>query len=99
MPTATQFRSFIGDAGHFLDYVPALFANNPDGTAFELTVHRYLWPTHWEEDCHVTITGPDGQCAAEAVIEHGRENVTINVSAGSKGAYAITIEKGGYCLF
>ncbi len=37
----------------------AIYLNNPDGRAFAFTAHRYMWPTRWEGDGHVSVFGPE----------------------------------------
>ncbi len=95
---APSNKSFLGDAGHFINSFRAIYLNNPDGRAFSFTAHRYMWPTHWEGDGHVSICGPDGAEVGRGEIAGAAEGVTVDVDCGAKGVYAARVEGLGYRL-
>ncbi|MFM7520463.1 MAG: hypothetical protein ACKO9B_08345 [Planctomycetota bacterium] len=94
-------RSWVGDAGHFLLNSPQrIFANNPDGKAFVVTVHNHLWKAGpgFGGGCSFVVRGPGGDQVATGGIAAGETPATVMVPAGPKGVYAIEIRSGGYSL-
>jgi hypothetical protein len=87
----------LGDAGHFLVLSPDLFANNPSGEAFSVTVHRHVWPADWANrgDLQVRLVAPDGSDAATGAIPGGHGQVVLAVPAGQKGVYRIAVTPVG----
>lgn len=99
MPVDPVMRSHLGDAGHKLRAFRAIYANNPDGRPFTITLHRNLWPGHWESDFDFLVHDPSGmQIVATGEIRGTQETETVDVvppATGGKGIYAITLGEGG----
>jgi hypothetical protein len=92
-------ESFLGASGHLIRSTGGIYANNPDGRAFRLRVHRYLWPTHWEEDLRVGVLSPEGVPVGQQTLIEGDAVADVQVPAGSRGVYSILLDGGGYRLF
>ena len=62
LATRAGAASALGDAGHFIVLTPDMYANNPTGAAFTVTLHRHVWPADWANngDYRVWVWGPDG---------------------------------------
>jgi hypothetical protein len=98
MPAA---RSWLGDAGHFIQTSPRVFANNPDGRAFTVTVHRHLWKVGGGLSggtYEFRVLGPNGAEKAAGRVPAGEESATVPVPAGAKGVYEIAVKPSGYDL-
>jgi hypothetical protein len=95
-----QGHTAIGDAGHYFVHTPDLYANNPQGEAFTVTVHRHVWPADWANtgDCHASVQYPDGREVAAGTIPSGQEQVVLRVPAGAKGVYRIALQPAGSSL-
>ena len=100
LATRAGAASALGDAGHFIVLTPDMYANNPTGAAFTVTLHRHVWPADWANngDYRVWVWGPDGKEVAAGTIPNGQEQVLLRVPAGLKGVYKITMKPGGYGL-
>ncbi len=87
----------IGDAGHYFVHTPDLYANDPLGEAFTVTVHRHVWPADWANtgDYQASVRGPDGQEVATGTIPGGQAQVVLRVPAGPKGVYRIALKPAG----
>ncbi len=96
----TIAASWIGDAGHFFVHTPDIFINNPAGTAFEVTVHRHVWPADWANkgEYQISIIAPDDSQAASGVIPMSNENCRLQVPAGKMGVYRLSLKPQGYGL-
>jgi len=93
--------SQIGDAGHFIIGAPAVFANNPKGEAFTVTVHRHIWASHpWGSDGRykMSVIAPGGKVVAAGTIPSGKPKVTLRAPKGKPGVYEIRYKPGGYGL-
>jgi hypothetical protein len=96
--------SWIGDAGHFLEFPAEIFANNPEGKAFSVTVHRHIWETDFGNgdetsgQYQVSIVDPAGKEAAAGTIKYLEPKITLQIPAGAKGVYKILYKQGGYGL-
>lgn len=95
--------SWVGDAGHFLCHAPEIYANNPDGRAFSVTVHRHVWPADWgngprDSAYACRVLAPDGTAVAQGRIPCGEENVRLEVPAGERGVYRVEYQGAGYAL-
>lgn len=98
MPAA---RSWLGDAGHFMQTSPRVFANNPDGRRFTVTVHRHLWKVGGGlggGTYTFRVLGPNGDEKAAGRIPAGEGSATVTVPAGAKGVNGIAIKPAGYDL-
>jgi len=98
---AGETVSWLGDGGHFLQTSPRMFANNPDGRAFTVTVHRHVWAVGGEINAPglpIRVLKPDGAEAVAGVLAGGEGAATVAVPAGAKGVYEIEIKTGGYSL-
>ena len=95
-------RSWLGDAGHFIQTSPRMYANNPDGKAFTVTVHRHVWKTagDWANrgDYAIRILGPDRNVRAEGSVPSGKGSVTLQIPAGARGVHEIEVKTSGYSL-
>lgn len=89
LPHAVPADTALGDAGHFLRYVPKMHLLNPDGRAFTLTLHLMRWPVpQWNRgEIHCRLTAPDGTVLLDGptVVEGAAH--TFEVPAGPKGVY------------
>jgi hypothetical protein len=95
--------SWVGDAGHFLCHTPDVYANNPEGRAFTVTVHRHVWPADWgngprDSAYECRVLAPDGTVVAEGRIPWGEEQVRLEVPAGVPGVYRVAWKGAGYAL-
>lgn len=93
-------RSWIGDAGHFFVHNPTLYANNPRGQAFTVTVHRNVWPAEWANtgDYVISVKDPDGVEVGKGTIPSGQSEATVAVPAGTPGVYTLLAKPAGYGL-
>jgi hypothetical protein len=87
----------LGDAGHFFVHSPDLFANNPTGAAFSVTLHRHVWPADWANrgELQVRVLAPDGSVATTGAIPGGQGRVQLAVAAGRPGVYRIAVTPAG----
>lgn len=93
--------SWLGDAGHFLLGDFPLYANNPDGKAFTVTVHRHIWKFSGgtnQGDYAIRVLAPDGAVKATGTIPSGDASTLLQVPAGTKGVYKIDYRGAGYPL-
>ncbi len=101
-PVPAPAASWLGDAGHFLKHTPPIYANNPDGRAFEITVHRHVWPPNWGSgnagDYQIRLDGPDGETVAAGSIPSGESSLTLAAPEGLPGVYTLSITCSGYSL-
>jgi len=97
---AGSAETWLGDAGHFLQSHPTLYALNPDGRAFTVTMHRHIWPVvrHNTGDYAAEIISPDGEVVATGGIPSGESEVTLDVPGGPPGVYRVQYTTGGYSL-
>jgi len=98
---AAETGARVGAPGHFLVHRPDIYANNPTGAAFTVTVRRFLTFARWigDKPWEVAVTGPDGQQAAAGSFEAAQAVGTVQVPAGAKGVYRIGYSGiGGYAL-
>lgn len=93
-------RSWLGDAGHFLQTSPRILVNNPEGKAFTVTVHHHLWKVDATigGDCTFSVLEPGGVERAAASIPAGEASATVTVPAGARGVYEIETKTSGYSL-
>lgn len=94
--------SWLGDAGHFFQHPGPMLANNPDGRAFRVTVHRHVWKAsgEWANGGSFTIRvfAPGGDVRAEGLVPSGEGEATLQVPAGTGGVYRIEVKTSGYGL-
>lgn len=99
VPAPAAAETALGDAGHFLKFGTITYLNNPDGRAFELTVHRYNWVIEggWNDpNLHVVLTGPDGEDVIdEKVVVRGDAGHTFEVDEPAKGVYKLRVNPEG----
>lgn len=90
--------SRLGDAGHFFVLEPVIYAYNPDGRAFTITVHRHHWTVDWANrgDYQIKVTNPQGVAVAEATIPSGDAQVEITIPEGLPGVYQLNLQRAGY---
>ncbi len=81
----------VGDWGHFLRYAPQVYLYNPDGRAFEVTVHLFRWPIPSWNRTEVTLrlSAPDGTAVLEGDFGFEGASRTFEVPAGEAGAYLL----------
>ncbi|MDA1085495.1 MAG: hypothetical protein O2901_00560 [Verrucomicrobia bacterium] len=96
-----EIGSWLGDAGHFIKLPQRMFARNPDGRAFTITVHRHVWEAADglnDPDYPIHVLAPDGTQAATATLQGGEGSVTVSVPAGAAGVYELEVKATGYSL-
>ena len=81
----------VGDWGHFLRYAPKVYLHNPDGRAFEVTVHLFRWPIpSWNrESVTLRLGAPDGTAVLEGDFAVEGASRTFAVPDGPAGAYVL----------
>jgi len=81
----------LGDWGHYLRYSPKMFFWNPDGRAFEFTVHLFRWPVEkWNAtNINLRLTGPDRTVLLDGSHAVEGASRTFSVPAGGAGAYCL----------
>ena len=77
--------------GHFLSYQPKIYLNNPEGRAFEVTVHVMQWAlARWNRDAvKVMVTAPDGAVVVDGEHRLRGASCTLAVPAGRRGVYVV----------
>ena len=97
---AVAGSSAIGDHGHFLYSAPTVYANNPDGRAFEVTYHRMMWtmPGLARGTYRLEVRNPDGEVVAEGDLPGDRPRKTLRAPSGEGGVYRIDFQRAGYGL-
>ena len=80
-----------GDWGHFLNYKPVFYLNNPDGQAFTVTVHVMQWASaRWNKPTvQVRLTDPEGAVVVEGAQDLSDAVWTYDVPAGPAGVYRL----------
>lgn len=88
---AGRADSAIGDWGHFLSYQPVMLLHNPDGEAFDLTVHVMQWGSaRWNKPATpVKLTDPAGRVLVEGDQALSDGTWTHRVEEGVKGVYKL----------
>ncbi len=87
-PEGTQ----LGDAGHYLDAYPIVYLDNPDGRAFSLAVHAFLWaPETWNADAvRVRLTDPAGRVLVDGDVPLGADHCArLDQPAGAPGVWQL----------
>ena len=84
----------IGDWGHFVSYKPKIYLQNPDGRAFNVTVHVMRWPIDsWNKPAvKARLAGPDGEVLVEGELPLTDAQATLEVAAGRQGTYVLEPE-------
>ena len=92
--------SAIGDAGHFVaQFQPRILVNNPDGLAFSVTVHRYIWPVaQFNARFRCQLAAPGGAVVDEARLPKDQGKLTLRAAAGARGVYEVRVRPSGYGL-
>ena len=90
-PAGASAGTVVGDAGHFLRYVPKVYFHNPDGRAFTVTVHLMRWPIASWNPTNVTLrlSDPAGLAVVDGTVTIEGQSKTFDVPAGAKGAYLL----------
>lgn len=83
--------SALGDWGHFLSYEPEIHMHNPDGQAFEFTVHVMQWGSaRWnKQHIELKLTDPEGKVLAEGKQKLTKGAWSMKVPAGAGGTYKL----------
>jgi len=84
----------LGAPGHYLKFATKCYLHNPDGRAFELTVHRFEWVIEgrWNQrNMGIRLTGPDKRVITDKMYEVGNDGVTLRVPNGAKGTYLLEV--------
>lgn len=91
LPPGAAAGTVVGDAGHFLRYVPKVYFYNPDGRAFTVTLHLMRWPIPSWNPSSVTLrlSDPAGQAVVDGTVAVEGPAKTLEVAAGPKGAYLL----------
>lgn len=93
--------SRIGDGGHFLMSGAGVYANNPTGKAFTVTVHRHIWASHplYNDGAYeITVVDPGHKAVATGTIPSGKSKAVLKVPKGAGGVYRIRYKGAGYSL-
>ncbi|MFW6133605.1 MAG: hypothetical protein ACOC8F_06880 [Planctomycetota bacterium] len=101
-PREARGEAWVGDAGHFLSqFVPPIHLNNPDGRAFEVTLHRYIWPgvSRFNGRASLQVLDPDGKAVADGKMPADEGELTLRIPAGAKGVYRVRPRVSGYSLY
>ncbi len=89
--TRADAGTAVGDAGHFLRYVPKVYLQNPEGKAFTVTVHLMRWPISSWNPTNVTLrlSDPADKSVVDGTVLFEGPSKTFEVPAGPKGAYLL----------
>ncbi len=96
-PAAARAGASLGDAGHYLHGNTKLYVHNPDGRAFDVTVHRFPWwiGAGWNEpDLLLVVESPAGSEVLRETLHIDDDGTTAAVPAGPAGAYRLSVGKG-----
>ncbi len=80
----------IGDWGHFLGYTPHIYINNPEGKAFEVTLHVMKWPIDWNSPTtKAEVIDPNGEVIVKGKHKLKNAECTLEIPAGPEGVYEV----------
>ena len=89
----------VGDWGHFLGMASRVYLHNPDGRAFQFTVHLMRWPIagwDWNKgDFPMRVTDPAGKVLMEDQFQVEDNAQRFDIPAGAAGTYMVEFSREG----
>ncbi len=88
-----EYRTALGDWGHFLSFSSIIYVNNPKGKNFRFALHQQMWVMlKWSpKSLEVRITGPDGTVVFDRDVAFSGHTAAADVKAKGKGVYKIEL--------